>query len=58
MMVVCGTINDIKITAVASDFDFSGASMAMLLKERLFYTVFSMQLKIKLLFYVLVLAEE
>ena len=28
MMVACGTINNIKITAVASDFDFLGASMA------------------------------
>ena len=28
MMVVCGSINNIKITAVASDFDFLGASMA------------------------------
>jgi acetyl-CoA carboxylase carboxyl transferase subunit beta len=25
MMVACGTINNIKITAVASDFDFLGA---------------------------------
>ena len=28
MMVVSGVINDVKITAVASDFDFLGASMA------------------------------
>ena len=28
MMVVSGIINDVKITAVASDFDFLGASMA------------------------------
>ena len=28
MMVACGTINNIKITAVASDFDFLGASIA------------------------------
>lgn len=28
MMVACGSINNIKITAVASDFDFLGASMA------------------------------
>ena len=28
MMVACGNINNIKITAVASDFDFLGASMA------------------------------
>ena len=28
MMVTCGNINNIKVTAVASDFDFLGASMA------------------------------
>ena len=28
MMVACGNINNIKVTAVASDFDFLGASMA------------------------------
>ena len=28
MMVVCGNLNNIKVTAVASDFDFLGASMA------------------------------
>ena len=28
MMVACGNIKNIKVTAVASDFDFLGASMA------------------------------
>ena len=50
MMVVCGSINNIKITAVASDFDFLGASMAAAEGEA--YLLFNMQLKIKLLFYV------
>ena len=43
MMVACGTINDIKITAVASDFDFLGASMAAAEGEGLFYMEYNMQ---------------
>ena len=51
MMVASGTINDIKVTAVASDFDFLGASMAAAEGEA-FYMEFNMQLKIKLRLYV------
>ncbi len=39
MMVVCGSINDIKITAVASDFDFLGASMAAAEGEAFLYGI-------------------
>ena len=39
MMVVSGTINDIKITAVASDFDFLGASMAAAEGEAFLYGI-------------------
>ena len=39
MMVVCGTINNIKITAVASDFDFLGASMAAAEGEAFLYGI-------------------
>ena len=57
MMVVCGTINGIKITAVASDFDFLGASMAAAEGEA-FLSAFNMRLKIKHLFYASVLEVE
>ena len=53
MMVVSGNIDNIKVTAVASDFDFLGASMAAAEGEA--FVVFSTQLKIKLLLFVLVL---
>ena len=39
MMVVSGSINNIKITAVASDFDFLGASMAAAEGEAFLYGV-------------------
>ena len=39
MMVVCGTINNIKVTAVASDFDFLGASMAAAEGEAFLYGI-------------------
>ena len=39
MMVVSGSINDIKITAVASDFDFLGASMAAAEGEAFLYGI-------------------
>ena len=39
MMVVCGSINNIKITAVASDFDFLGASMAAAEGEAFLYGI-------------------
>ena len=39
MMVACGTINDIKITSVASDFNFLGASMAAAEGEAFLYGV-------------------
>jgi len=39
MMVACGTINNIKITAVASDFDFLGASMAAAEGEAFLYGI-------------------
>tara|TARA_Y100001935_G_scaffold254372_1_gene263224 strand:- start:961 stop:1890 length:930 start_codon:yes stop_codon:yes gene_type:complete len=39
MMVVCGTIHNIKITAVASDFNFLGASMAAAEGEAFLYGV-------------------
>ena len=39
MMVVCGTINDLKVTAVASDFDFLGASMAAAEGEAFLYGI-------------------
>ena len=39
MMVVCGIIDNIKITAVASDFDFLGASMAAAEGEAFLYGV-------------------
>ena len=39
MMVVSGTINNIKVTAVASDFDFLGASMAAAEGEAFLYGV-------------------
>ena len=39
MMVVSGTINNIKITAVASDFDFLGASMAAAEGEAFLYGI-------------------
>ena len=39
MMVACGNINNIKITAVASDFDFLGASMASAEGEAFLYAV-------------------
>ena len=38
-MVVCGSINNIKITAVASDFDFLGASMAAAEGEAFLYGI-------------------
>ena len=39
MMVVYGSINNIKITAVASDFDFLGASMAAAEGEAFLYGI-------------------
>ena len=39
MMVVCGSIDNIKITAVASDFNFLGASMAAAEGEAFLYGV-------------------
>jgi acetyl-CoA carboxylase carboxyl transferase subunit beta len=39
MMVACGNINNIKITAVASDFDFLGASMASAEGEAFLYAI-------------------
>ena len=39
MMVVCGSISNIKITAVASDFDFLGASMAAAEGEAFLYGI-------------------
>ena len=39
MMVASGTINNIKITAVASDFDFLGASMAAAEGEAFLYGI-------------------
>tara|TARA_S200000501_G_scaffold356488_1_gene379236 strand:- start:322 stop:1248 length:927 start_codon:yes stop_codon:yes gene_type:complete len=39
MMVVCGTINNTKITAVASDFNFLGASMAAAEGEAFLYGI-------------------
>ncbi|MBD1153043.1 acetyl-CoA carboxylase carboxyl transferase subunit beta [Pelagibacterales bacterium SAG-MED24] len=39
MMVVCGNINNIKVTAVASDFDFLGASMAAAEGEAFLYGI-------------------
>jgi len=39
MMVVSGTLNNIKITAVASDFDFLGASMAAAEGEAFLYGI-------------------
>ena len=39
MMVACGSINNIKITAVASDFDFLGASMAAAEGEAFLYGI-------------------
>jgi len=39
MMVACGDINNIKVTAVASDFDFLGASMASAEGEAFLYGV-------------------
>ena len=39
MMVVAGTINNIKITAVASDFEFLGASMAAAEGEAFLYGI-------------------
>ena len=39
MMVVSGTINNIKVTAVASDFDFLGASMAAAEGEAFLYGI-------------------
>ena len=39
MMVACGDINNIKVTAVASDFDFLGASMASAEGEEFLYGV-------------------
>ena len=38
-MVACGNINNIKITAVASDFDFLGASMAAAEGEAFLYGI-------------------
>ena len=54
MMVACGTINNIKITAVASDFDFLGASMAAAEGEAFLYGI-QHAIENKLHFYVLVL---
>ena len=39
MMVVCGSIDNIKITAVASDFNFLGASMAAAEGEAFLYGI-------------------
>ena len=39
MMVACGHINDLKVTAVASDFDFLGASMASAEGEAFLYGI-------------------
>ena len=39
MMVVSGSINNIKITAVASDFNFLGASMAAAEGEAFLYGI-------------------
>ena len=39
MMVACGKINDLKVTAVASDFDFLGASMASAEGEAFLYGI-------------------
>ena len=39
MMVACGTIHDIKITSVASDFNFLGASMAAAEGEAFLYGI-------------------
>ena len=39
MTVACGNINNIKITAVASDFDFLGASMASAEGEAFLYAI-------------------
>ena len=39
MMVVCGSIDNVKITAVASDFDFLGASMAAAEGEAFLYGI-------------------
>jgi acetyl-CoA carboxylase carboxyl transferase subunit beta len=39
MMVACGNINNIKVTAVASDFDFLGASMASAEGEAFLYGI-------------------
>ena len=39
MMVACGQINNIKVTAVASDFDFLGASMASAEGEAFLYGI-------------------
>jgi acetyl-CoA carboxylase carboxyl transferase subunit beta len=57
MMVACGTINNIKITAVASDFDFLGASMAAAEGEAFLYGI-QHAIENKLLFYVSVLVVE
>ena len=46
MMVVTGLIKDIKITAVASDFDFLGPQWLQL-KVKLFFTVLNMQYRIR-----------
>ena len=39
MIVACGKINDLKVTAVASDFDFLGASMASAEGEAFLYGI-------------------
>ena len=39
MLVACGNINNIKVTAVASDFDFLGASMASAEGEAFLYGI-------------------
>ena len=39
MMVACGNINNIKVTAVSSDFDFLGASMASAEGEAFLYGI-------------------
>jgi acetyl-CoA carboxylase carboxyl transferase subunit beta len=39
MMVACGNINNIRVTAVASDFDFLGASMASAEGEAFLYGI-------------------
>ena len=57
MMVVSGSINNIKITAVASDFDFLGASIAAAEGEA-FCMAYNMLLKIKLHVYVLAQVVE